>query len=428
MIRLTSVGLRSLSLVSKFILLFFLARVLPPADVGLYGLVVATVGYAVMGIGLDFYTYATRELLGRTRHEWPTILRDQAAVYAVVYATALPLFLLLFQFEILPWNVAVWFFVLLIVEHAAQEIGRVLIAMGRPLFANIVLFLRSGLWVWAVVALMMFGQEFRHLNVVFAAWAVGGISAIVLSVFAFGHLPWNQRGNTIDWRWIRNGIVVGAVFLAASLCLKGLFTLDRYIVNGAAGPDLLGVYTFYISIAMAAIAFLDAGVFAFLYPPVVTTYRAANFDGFRQQMRKLWHNATIATVCLLIGGAVFVQPAIILIDRPIYGEYLIVFWVLLGAVGMYAISMVPHFGLYAFARDRDILFSHAVGFVMFLVTALGTSPVWPMMGVALGLVAGMAVILLVKLWRYSYWHRRLMAGQTIPAHREAVLNDKAETG
>ena len=52
--RLFNMALRGLTLASKFLLIFFLARFLEPAELGLYGLVVATIGYALYLLGLDF--------------------------------------------------------------------------------------------------------------------------------------------------------------------------------------------------------------------------------------------------------------------------------------------------------------------------------------------------------------------------------------
>ena len=55
--------LRSLSLGSRFILLFVLARLLKPSDVGIYGLMTATIAFSVLVLGGDYYTYSQRELM-----------------------------------------------------------------------------------------------------------------------------------------------------------------------------------------------------------------------------------------------------------------------------------------------------------------------------------------------------------------------------
>lgn len=54
--RLLNLVLRGTTLVSKFALLFVLAKFLEPLEVGLYGLFSATIFYCLMALGFDFYT------------------------------------------------------------------------------------------------------------------------------------------------------------------------------------------------------------------------------------------------------------------------------------------------------------------------------------------------------------------------------------
>lgn len=55
--------LHTATLVSKFALVFVLAKFLESAEVGLYGLLVATIAFVVGALGFSFYTYSTRELI-----------------------------------------------------------------------------------------------------------------------------------------------------------------------------------------------------------------------------------------------------------------------------------------------------------------------------------------------------------------------------
>ncbi|MFX4789973.1 hypothetical protein ABTB87_22095 [Acinetobacter baumannii] len=58
-----NLAVRGLNLASKFILIVFLAKFLTVAELGLYGLIAATINFAMYFIGLDFYVYSNRELL-----------------------------------------------------------------------------------------------------------------------------------------------------------------------------------------------------------------------------------------------------------------------------------------------------------------------------------------------------------------------------
>ena len=69
-VRVANITLRGMTLVSKFVLLFFLAKFLQASEVGLYGLLSATIGYALYVIGFEFYNFSTREMIGEDSKHW----------------------------------------------------------------------------------------------------------------------------------------------------------------------------------------------------------------------------------------------------------------------------------------------------------------------------------------------------------------------
>lgn len=403
-LRLGSLGVRAITLGSRAVLVFFLARVLPAADVGVYGLVAATISYGIMVLGLDFYTYAHRELLAVGPDTWPTIIRDQLTFYGIVYVISLPIAWILHH-EVFPYKVAWLSFVLLVIEHLAQEVGRLLIVLGRPLTAQVVLFIRSGAWVWIAIAVLWLAPQYRRIEVAVGLWALGSACALLLGVAALRDLPWDRRASHVDWRWIRRGLSVGSTYFAATLCFRGLFVVDRYVVQLVAGQEMLGVYTLYASVLSAVIAFLSSGVFDFLYPRVVAAYRNGDLHSFARSMRHLLSHTMVATAAILVLAAVGIRPIIVLIDRPIYLTNLNLFWVMLMAAALFALGMVAHYGLYAIGGDRIIVRSHVAGFVTFLAVS-GAMASKRITGVGVGLAAGFLVICLLKWWCYLSWLRR----------------------
>src|SRR5687767_9182158 len=98
--------LQAITLVSKALLLFGLARYLSPADFGVFGLLVVTLELTMYAIGLDFYTFSTRELLRRPSSAVPRMLRDQLAFHGLTYVVVLPVLLCVFVFGMLPWDLS----------------------------------------------------------------------------------------------------------------------------------------------------------------------------------------------------------------------------------------------------------------------------------------------------------------------------------
>lgn len=398
--RLTNIALRGMTLASKFLLIFFLARFLEPAELGLYGLLTATIGYALYLLGFDFYTFTTREILKRERSEWGGLIKDQGALSLLLYAIFLPLLSLIFIKGLLPWHVAGWFFALLVLEHLTQELGRLLIAISEQLLASIVLFLRSGIWAVAVTALMFVEPASRSLYFVLGAWTVGGVAALLLGVFRLKQLGISGWHKKVDWRWIGKGLKVAIPFLIATLAIRGVFTLDRYWFEALVGLDVLGAYVLFMGISNALMSFLDAGVFAFIYPGLISAHHKQDAAAFRQGVRKLLIQTLVLTVIFAAISLVLIGPLLAWLDKPLYIAHKGLFqWILLATL-LYVLGMVPHFALYAQGQDRPIIHSHIASLIVFIPATWLFSTHWPYLAVPLGLCTAFTLILLWKSWAY----------------------------
>lgn len=400
--RFLNIGLRCLTLGAKFLLIFFLAKFLEPNELGLYGLLVAAVGYALYLLGLDFYSYTTRELLKHEKGQWGALLKNQAALTMILYCIFLPLLVLIFINGSMPWQMAGWFFALLILEHLNQEAMRLLIAASEPFWANIVLFLRQGSWALIIVAAMFFEDSMRNLKFVLAAWILGGGLALFLAMWRIVRMRtggWRQR---VDWHWIAQGIKVALPLLVATLAVRGIFTFDRYWLESTAGLEVLGAYVLFLGLANAMGAFLEAGVFAFIYPELIKAYQQADTAAFRIGMRRLWQQtvALIAVFSLVAIGGI----GILLnwLDRPLYHEYVGLFpWVLL-AIALYQLSMIAHYGLYAQRHDRTIIGSHIAALLVFVPVTWLLLNHWSALAVPIGMCAAFSLMLAWKIIAYLW--------------------------
>ncbi len=399
-LQLSNVAIRGLTLLSKFLLIFFLARFLEPVELGIYGLLAATVGYSLYFLGFDFYTYSTRELLKRERHEWGGLLKAQGALTLVLYLIFLPLLSLVFIKGLLPMRVIGWFFVLLILEHFTQELGRLLIAVSDQLFASLILFFRSGVWAVLITALMFVEPGTRNLDMVFGAWTLGSATALLLGIHRIKRMGLSGWRQDVDWTWVIKGLRVASALLIATLAIRGVFTLDRYWLQDLAGLDVLGAYVLFMGINMALISFLDAGVFAFTYPGLISAYQQRDPVGFHQGIRRLLLQ-TVGLCCVFsVVALVTIGPLLAWLGKPLYSQQEGLFaWILIATV-LYALGMIPHYGLYAQGRDRPIIHSHIASLIIFVLATLSFAQSWPLLAVPLGLCVSFFVVLCWKSWSF----------------------------
>ena len=396
LIRFINIALRGITLASKFLLIFFLAKFLEPKELGLYGLLVVTISYALYLLGFDFYTFTTREILKRERDEWGGLLKDQGALSVILYAIFLPLLSLIFVKGLLPWNIAGWFFVLLVLEHLSQEISRLLITISEQLLASVMLFLRSGIWAVIVTALMLLRSDTRDLNMVLGAWTLGSFSALVLGAYRLKQLNISGWEKSIDWQWIGKGLKIAIPLLVATLALRGLFTVDRYWFADLASLETLGAYVLFMGISSALLSFLDAGVFAFIYPGLISAHHNKDTVAFKQKLRALLLQTLLFSGAFAIVALLIIDPLLIWLNKPIYLEHKNLFpWTLLITL-LYSLGMIPHYALYAQGLDRPIIHSHIASLLIFIPVTWLLSRYWPLQAVPAGLCIAFLLILLWK--------------------------------
>lgn len=399
-IRGLNIVIQGATLASRFLLIFFLARYLEPAQLGLYGLLTATVGYSLYVLGFDFYTFSTREMLKRERSKWGALLKNQGALALVFYAIFLPLLCLGFAGGLLPWHFAGWFFALLILEHLNQEVSRLLVAISLPLFASIVLFVRQGTWAIGIAVCLAILPETRSLEYVLGAWTAAGLLALALGMYRISRLDiagWRTR---VDWTWIIAGLKVCIPFFIATLAIRGIFTLDRYWLQELGGLEVVGAYVLLAGISGTLMTFLDAGVFAFGYPGLITAFNEKNAPLFRQRLRDM-----LILTCALAAGFTIVSIlslGLLLswMENPVYLAHQNLYPWMLGSSVLYAFGMIPHYALYAQGWDRPIIASHVASLLMFVVATSILSIYLPMLAVPAGLCAAFALILAWKSWAY----------------------------
>lgn len=399
--RILNIALRSATLGTRFLFIFFLAKFLDPASVGYYGLFTAAIGYALYFVGLDFYTYVTREILKAPHGQRGQMLKGQLALSGVMYVVLLPLALMfLFQAEWpgqLPW----WFFPLLMLEHFNQELSRLMIAMSEQITASIILFLRQGSWAIACVLLLNFHAPSRNLDTVLALWAAAGVAAAALGIWKLKQLQISGWQQQVNWAWVKKGIAVSAAFLVATLALRGVNTFDRYWIESLGGIETVAAYVLLVGVAGTLMTFLDAGVFAYAYPALIQHHHQNERTAAQAKVRQVFVQTLLFSTAFALVSWLLLPHLLAWIGNAVYINAMGMYPLLLLAMVLNALSMAPHYGLYAQGHDKPIIYSHGASLVFFIASTWLLSERFGPMAVPLGLNLAFALILVWK--SLAYW-------------------------
>lgn len=367
MSKIINILLRFSTMGCRFVLVFFLAKFLTSSEMGMYGLVVATVSYLLYLVGMDFYTYATREMVALNRSEWGRVIKTQIIVAGVMYVLVLPLVLLLFYRGIMPWSMVYWVIFLLIVEHLCQESWRILIVAGEQLYSSVLLFLRQGLWAILLVGLMYLEPGYRELNGVLLGWLLSAGVAMVIGFVKFHHMDLGGWNSSVDWRWVRRGIKVCIPLFVATMAYRLIYTADRFMLENHMDLSMVGVYVVYMGIAGALTMLLDAGVFSYHYPALIRSHHEGDRGMFRRLYRRMMMHVVMVSVLFAIFSSLIVPYLVSWLGKGEYIENIDIYYWLLAGMIFAGFAMVPHYGLYAMKKDSGIVYSHIVGASAFFV-------------------------------------------------------------
>ena len=393
---------------SRFLLIIGIAKLLEPSEVGIFGLILASVSLSVLIIGADFYVYSVRELLARPKDKWFFVIQHQLIAQVILYLFLLPLQLIFFFAGWLEWEYIFWFFCLLIVEHLSQEVNRLLVAMEKQILASFIMFVRQGLWVWVVLPIMYFFPSLQNLNNLFLAWLVGSLTAFIFGGLCVTKQLQFKYLHPIDKKWIIKGLQTGGWFLFATICFKGILTIDRFAIEFFSDLETLGAYVVYIGIVMSAFLFLDPAIFSFLYPKLLKTYQAHDFEQYEKTYKELATSTFVIGILLSLIIILLTPWVVSWIDNPSYIQHQDSIYILTLAGFLFGINNIPHYGLYAKRQNVWIISSHISALLLFLMAIAQQTFSSVILNVGIALCIAFGWMFVLKSYGY-FMHPKLVS-------------------
>lgn len=384
--------LRGLTLSSRFLLSVLLARMLSPAEMGQYGLITAALAFALLALGLEFYSHTLRELVPASTDRRAEIIANQIALAIVTFVMIGSLSTLAVLTGLFPFRLAPWFLLILATEHISLEATRILIITSRPIRAYVGVFLRGGIWVYVIAGLMLFVPSSRSLETVLVFWAMGGASAIIFAVFSLRELPWRGLAKKRpDWPWIYSGLLVARPFMLTSAGALTISYVDRFMINGIAGREALGIYTFYSTISIGILS-LGASVSQQFLPKIISAY-PSGVDTFRRSVRSFFWALFGVAGAVTVLAAIFISPLVSLLQLTEYAKSTTVFFLMSPAILLRILSDVPSYVLYAAHADHKLLLCNLGSAVVSVLLNAALIPLLGMYGAAVSSCIASGVLL-----------------------------------
>lgn len=401
--------LRGGTLGCKLLLALMLARYLSTDNLGIWVLLNSSAAFAVLVLGLEYFNIANRHYVLAEKGHRCRVLTVQASVYAISYATFIPLLILAAIWWSLPLLLLSLFVGVVVGEHISQEMYRLLIVLERQNEANVILFIRSGLWALLASALLPLASI--GVKEIMFMWFVGGQLSILYFWWTAKPLLRGARIDIVDAvRSLPETFRVVAPFIGISVAMRSLSLIDRYLIKMFYSNEEVGVYGFYFSLVSGLQALYDSGAVAVLFPRMLTQWRERNFFEYKK-IKKQFFLATIASWSAFIAcTAAILHWLLAFVGKPEISEQVSMLWVLFAAQVVFNISIVYHYDLYVRGFNRLLLqgaYVYAVGGAM----ALGLLvPVLGGLGAAVSMLIASLLLLLARIVQFRVSGVSLMGG------------------
>lgn len=391
---------RGASILSRFLLIFFLSKYFPVEDMGTYGLFFTSTSLGLLVIGLDFYNYSNRELVyASSPNDKLSILKHQVIFHLITYAIVLAPFVFIFYYGFLPWKYICIFYFILISDHLSQELFRVFTIISTPIFANILLFLRTGVWALVLVAYYFISNtEHYSLDLVFEFWLCGSLLSVIVGIGKLIQLYGLKTKSKVDFKWIFSGLKVSGLYFISTLSLIGIERINRYLLKYWGGLRDVGIFTFYSQFSSVINVFVFSLIIMFIFPKMVDAHHKDDRKSFESLRKEMQKKTTIISLTLAVLLMFLIFPILSFVGKEDYYLDIPAFFILLLANVIFNISFVFHYVLYAQRADVQLLYATLICSVVSVGLNIALIPYFHIMGAAVALFFSYLLLALLKLY------------------------------
>jgi O-antigen/teichoic acid export membrane protein len=395
---LANIVLRGLTVASKYVLLVFLINHLDMYSYGEYSLINSIVALGIYFIGLDFYTFYSRDLINKDRSTWFSNLFPLVFIYlAIGVLFIFGLFIAIFFFEYVRSAYFLVLSILVVFEFFSQELSRVMMLLGRSLIINIGLFVRSALWIYPYIFLAKSNSIEGGLLDLLLFWLIGNLVNIILSLFILKKdLKTSLKFKFEGFTYFKAGIPTSIKYLVSSITLKIVFVLDKFFLSFFWGAKEVGVYSYYYVVVMTVQTFFELSIMTILIPKLLSGERLIVSKAFYSLKNYLVYTIFLSVPTLFFG---FKYLSSYMIDGNkilIYNDRLLL--VFLGILVAQLLCTYPHYKLYRDKLDNEIIVSSILSLFVFLILCPILSKNYSILGVAWSVLIFFLVQFFVKLY------------------------------
>jgi O-antigen/teichoic acid export membrane protein len=270
-------------------------------------------------------------------------------IYLVILGGVLALSLADPRLVLLVWAVV-------LMEHLGNESYQLLISRTKPIWANVLHFIRGGLWALLYIPCAYALPALRNIEVLLTFWFVGAAVAFLGVGIVLRDWPWLQsrvrfrEGAISTFKAMRES----RPLYISTVCETISVHSDRFIVTAILGVEATGIYVFFLQIGSALANLHYSGVVQMSRPAFVRT--AA--ENPMQLPSLLWSTSRVAALSTVFfsGATLIAMPYLLpLIGREALSAWYVVFYFVLVNFNLNVFAELQKQVIYSLHADRIIM-------------------------------------------------------------------------
>ncbi len=352
--------LRGLSMGFKFLLLIYLSKELAVEDYGTISLFITSITFFLFIVGFDFYNYSHREILNN-EDEQTTMIVNQLWFHMFCYVAIIPLLFVLFINEFIPFEYAVLFYLILILEHLCQEAFRLFNLYNKFHHANFTLLLRTAGWIGPLVIIYLTGYlGVLTIKKILFFWLIGSFLSFLFCII---YVMANKKQHLIEsknfaikWKWLIKGIRISTPFFIGTIAYKVIEYSDRFLIDFFLGKESVGIYSFYVNFANIINIVVTTLTFTMLVPNLLRAIASKDKVEVEYKIKVLKRELMYTTLVVTAFVSVSIFPVLSWLQKQEFMESYPVFFITVLSNGMLNASLFYHYLLYGYKKDMEILY------------------------------------------------------------------------
>lgn len=400
---------RGISILSKFIIIFFLAKNISVDDFGGFQLVSYFVLISTTLFGVEYYNISNREVVisSEKKQVYLSHINFIITVFPVLLLISIVLLIILFPRDIIsPLNLLLVYCVC-IGDYFSQEVYRYLIVNKEFRKANLQLIYKSTFFLILILICACFTDELNFI-IVIKAMALSYLILFFIAFQVFRKVIFDFteiKVKFLNRKLIKRKFKKLAPFILLALCVKGIEFSDKFLIGNLLGMEEVGIYSFMYSIAAVVNVFIVSGFYLIFLPILIEKYNKDKI-GFKSELFKFAKLNIIFSIFIIAGIFLFKDVLFALLNKEEYVSYSeILSYTLLGMF-LKNLSLIPSIYLYVSHRENVILKITFIAFLLGFGATFFLLDTYGLKGAAFGFILSYFLMFILKLFYHLYYERR----------------------